>query len=316
MPDPITPLITFFIPVYNTRPYLRSCLDSVINQEGDYEIEIIVIDDASPDKSGELVKHYTDDPRLKFLQHKENQGAIATWNEGFQLARGKYISRIDSDDRLRRDFLKKTVPILERSSNVGLVYGDIALIDSTGKITSEKNNVNRGNQALIGDELKAILTSNYIPAPTVLARREAWMLSIPMPVWLGFCDWYQSVKMAQQWDFAYVDEVIADYRVHGGNMHSSMIRDRTGEATTFRVIQEVFDDEKKSFSRAEQREILAENYRNYGNNYFGAGMWKDARRCYGKALMNGVRMNPTLRRWVVSFFPQNFYTAVKKTLKD
>ncbi len=309
-----SPLVTLFIPVYNTRPYVKECLDSVLGQKGDYEIEIIVIDDTSPDRSGELVEDYTDDPRLKFVQHDKNRGLVDTWNEGFQMACGKYIARIDSDDRLRSDFLKKTVPVLENHPEVGLVYGDIALIDSSGRITSEKNNVNRGEQPLTGNELKAILTSNYIPAPTVLARREAWMLSIPMPDWLGFCDWYQSVKMAQQWDFSYVDDVIAEYRVHKGNMHSGMILDRSGEETTFRVIRDVFENKKNRFSKTERKSILAENYKHYGNCYFGAGMLKDARKCYRQALLNGAGLNPTFRRWIASFLPKKAYSSTKKFL--
>jgi len=274
-------------------------------------MEVVVIDDASPDNSGELIAPYTADDSVRFVQHEHNKGAIETWNEGFLMARGKYVARIDSDDRIRPGFLEKTVPMLEQHPGVGMVSGDIALIDGAGRITSPHNNVKRGDQPVIGNELKAILKNNYIPAPTVLARREAWSLSVPMPGWLGFCDWYQSVQMALKWDFAYVDDVLADYRVHGGNMHSSMIRDRTGEQTTFRVINEVFNSAGQSFTRKERREILAENYRHYGDNYFGAGMMSDARRCYTRALYNGCSLNPTARRWLGSLLPQALYANIK-----
>ena len=98
-----SPLVSIFVPVFNTRPYVQQCLDSVMSLEGGYDLEIIIIDDASTDGSGELAKSYTRDPRVRFIQHEVNQGAIETWNQGFIEAKGKYVSRIDSDDRYRRN---------------------------------------------------------------------------------------------------------------------------------------------------------------------------------------------------------------------
>ena len=90
-------LISVIIPVYNVEKYLKKCLDSVINQT--YKnLEIILVDDGSSDKSGLICDEYTKlDKRIKVV-HKKNEGLSSARNTGLDIAKGKYISFIDSDD--------------------------------------------------------------------------------------------------------------------------------------------------------------------------------------------------------------------------
>lgn len=90
-------LISVIIPVYNVEPYLRRCLDSVLAQT--YKnLEIIVIDDGSPDYSGMICDQYAQrDQRMKVI-HQENGGLCAARNAGMKIATGKYIGFVDSDD--------------------------------------------------------------------------------------------------------------------------------------------------------------------------------------------------------------------------
>ena len=90
-------LISVIIPVYNVEKYLKKCLDSVINQT--YKnLEIILVDDGSSDKSGLICDEYAKlDKRIKVL-HKKNGGLSSARNTGLDIAKGKYISFIDSDD--------------------------------------------------------------------------------------------------------------------------------------------------------------------------------------------------------------------------
>ena len=91
--------ISVVVPVYNVEKYLRKCIDSIINQT--YKnLEIILVDDGSPDKCGEICDEYAKkDDRIKVI-HKKNAGVSSARNDGIDNATGEYIIFVDSDDWL------------------------------------------------------------------------------------------------------------------------------------------------------------------------------------------------------------------------
>lgn len=91
------PKVSIVVPIYNVEKYLKECLDSILAQTLK-DIEIIAIDDGSPDKCGEIIDEYAKkDKRLKAI-HQRNSGYSATVNKGIQIAKGEYIGIIESDD--------------------------------------------------------------------------------------------------------------------------------------------------------------------------------------------------------------------------
>jgi len=101
--------LSVIIPVYNVEDYLRECIDSVISQSG-LRLEIILIDDGSTDSSGVVADQYAGkDNRIKVI-HQENKGLSAARNAGLDIAQGKYIAFVDSDDLLKEDSLCKLYP--------------------------------------------------------------------------------------------------------------------------------------------------------------------------------------------------------------
>ena len=98
--------VSIIIPVYNVEKYLRECLDSAINQTLK-DIEIICINDGSTDSSLEILREYqAKDDRITVID-KQNEGLSATRNLGINLAKGEYISFLDSDDFIDLDFCEK-----------------------------------------------------------------------------------------------------------------------------------------------------------------------------------------------------------------
>src|SRR5215831_12896186 len=277
------PPISFFVQTYNTAPFLAECIEGILRQQGNYEFEIILIDDASTDGTEQVARSFKD-PRLRYIRHEKNQGAIATANEGYALCRGRFIARNDSDDRYHPNFLVKTVPVLEEDPRLGLVYGDISMIDAQGRGIGERV-VNRKNVPLRGNEFLPLLLNNYIPAPTTIMRREALQPLLPIPGDLRFFDWYLTTGITEQWDSCYVNEVLADYRIHTTNMHRSMIRDRTGEATSLKVLDRLFANGlRQEEKRRWRRHVYTATYLEYADKYFGTRMNEDARRCYRQAV--------------------------------
>ena len=99
-------LISVIIPVYKTEKYLVRCLESVINQT--YKnVEIILVDDGSPDKSPELCDNLAKKYQSIKVIHKENGGLSSSRNAGLDIASGDYISFIDSDDYIDQYMLER-----------------------------------------------------------------------------------------------------------------------------------------------------------------------------------------------------------------
>ena len=93
-------MISVIIPLYNAENTILAALDSVKNQEGDFDFEIMVINDGSTDKSAEKVQQFIDEnPQLKIqLIHQENKGVSSARNAGLRSAKGEWIAFLDSDD--------------------------------------------------------------------------------------------------------------------------------------------------------------------------------------------------------------------------
>ena len=90
--------VSIIVPVYNVEQYLRKCLDSLIHQTL-REIEIIIVNDCSPDGSQAIIDEYVQkDGRVKIIVHQENLGLGGARNTGIDAAKGKYIAFVDSDD--------------------------------------------------------------------------------------------------------------------------------------------------------------------------------------------------------------------------
>ncbi len=115
-------LVSIIVPVYKTERYLCRCVNSIKRQ--DYrELEIILIDDGSPDNSGMLCEELAQtDNRIRVI-HKENGGLSSARNAGIEAAKGDYLCFVDSDDYIRTDFVSTLIGVIRQ-------YGaDIARID-------------------------------------------------------------------------------------------------------------------------------------------------------------------------------------------
>ena len=102
--------LSVIVPVYNVYPYLRQCLDSIINQT--YKnLEIIVVNDASPySEDDEICKEYAEkDNRIIYIKHEENKSQGGARNTGIKAATGKYITFVDSDDFLIKENIYEQV---------------------------------------------------------------------------------------------------------------------------------------------------------------------------------------------------------------
>ncbi len=124
------PKISVIVPVYNVEKLLSRCLDSILSQTLS-DIEVICVDDCSPDNSiGILQKYQAQDGRVKVLQHSVNKRQGGARNTGLDIAQGEYVGFVDSDDYLDADFYEKLYDAAKESGS------DLAI---TGIIKHRKN---------------------------------------------------------------------------------------------------------------------------------------------------------------------------------
>ena len=141
------PLITVIVPVYKVEPYLTRCLDSLCRQSLK-NIEILLIDDASPDRCGEICDAYTaKDTRFTVLHNEKNRGLSVARNIGIEHATADYLMFVDSDDWVHEDFCKAPYECAMKY-NADLVLFRHQNITSPKHIEKNEAPANKSNRSL------------------------------------------------------------------------------------------------------------------------------------------------------------------------
>ena len=128
----MAPLVSVLMPVYKTALYLREAMDSILTQTFT-DFELIVLDDCSPDNAEDVLSEYNDS-RIVRYRGENNQGLANVLNIGIEMAQGKYIARMDSDDISLPDRLRVQVDYLE-------CHPDIDLCSCGMQLFGDKNDV-------------------------------------------------------------------------------------------------------------------------------------------------------------------------------
>lgn len=146
--------ISIIVPVYNVEKYLEKCINSILTQT--YQnLEIILVDDGSMDNSGEICDEYAKkDERIKVI-HKENGGLSDARNAGIEIATGKYIGFVDSDDYIGKDMYEYLIRLIQKEN------ADISICGHKIVFQKEENNEIKGEildeEIEIWDTKKAIV---------------------------------------------------------------------------------------------------------------------------------------------------------------
>lgn len=128
-------IISVIVPIYNVRPYLNRCIDSLINQTCK-NIEILLIDDCSADGSDVIAKEYEDRyPKYcRFIKRKENGGLSAARNTGIDHATGEWLAFVDSDDWVSEDYLESMKEVGEKDGADIVVNCSYYMVYDSGKM--------------------------------------------------------------------------------------------------------------------------------------------------------------------------------------
>lgn len=120
-------LVSVVMTAYNEEHYITQSINSILKQSY-RNLELILINDGSTDRTAEIIQSFSD-PRIIFINHKENKNQAIRANEGVSLAKGKYIARLDADDISLPDRLEKQVKYLEAHTEISILGGQISIWD-------------------------------------------------------------------------------------------------------------------------------------------------------------------------------------------
>lgn len=234
-------LVSVIIPAYKHEAYVGQAIGSAIAQSyGD--IELIVVDDGSPDGTWEVIQSMEEECRRRFkrvdFSRQENQGICGALNVLLSKARGEYFLRLDSDDALKPWSVEKMLGFLAGNPEYGLAVGNNELIDDQGRVVfwnRRRQNVTDESEAVFktfGEALKTanpevdfndesfgrydtLIWANYIPNGYLV--RRALMKDVIFTKAAPREDYFMMLQLAKKTKFKYFDEIMHSYRWHGTN---------------------------------------------------------------------------------------------------
>jgi glycosyltransferase involved in cell wall biosynthesis len=217
------PSVSMIVTCYNYGRYLPEALDTLLSQSL-RDLEAIVIDDASTDDTGEILKRYAADRRVRIVRHEVNAGNIASYNEGLALARGRYVGILSADDFVDSpNALERQVAVFESDARIGMVYSAHRIVQhgETVRVVTPWPE----DRVIDGlTELSALMWGNYIlHSGTLLEASLARELG-PYDKRLRHTgDWDMWMRACATRHVGYIAQPLYAYRLHTTNMfHSSM----------------------------------------------------------------------------------------------
>ena len=170
------PLISIIVPIYNVSKYLDRCMDTILNQTY-RNLEIIMVDDESPDDCGKKCDEYAKKDDRIVVIHKKNAGLGMARNSGLEIAKGQYVGFIDSDDYVSKDMFEKLCETL-KENNADTCFGRYYDVDSNGNAREAKEYYKR--DLYQGNQVKELILGMIGSLP-----EDPGDVEIGMSVWKG-----------------------------------------------------------------------------------------------------------------------------------
>jgi glycosyltransferase involved in cell wall biosynthesis len=222
-------LVSIIIPSYNHEKYIKRCIDSVLNQS--YKnFELIIIDDGSKDSSHQIISSYTD-PRIIFVK-QENQGAHHAINRGLSMAKGDYLSILNSDDEYHEQRLEKCIQAFHKQPEIDLITTWVDIVDAENKklgtkeawknmepwVIQNKELTFAGTQ----DYVLNALMSNFVATTSNMIFKKRVYDKIGGMRNLRFAhDWDFLLRVCAGFKCLNLEESLLNYRIHTTNTISS-----------------------------------------------------------------------------------------------
>ena len=293
------PAISIVMLSYNNEKFTSDAIASALDQNVD--LEVVVVDDCSRDRSPTLIRKWTQkDRRVRGLFHDKNLGIAVTANDGMELARGRFILLVSSDDMLIPNSLACVVSFLDSREDIGAAILNAECIDSRNRKLGFKfsewrrkpplsegyffSYIVRGNFVCIGVVRKSVIDDTGIRYNPALKYLNDWIF------WL---------ELSHTCKFVYFDQPIYRYRIHP-NAASADTKGFASDTAAYDIILEKYEKELDPQTKAH---IL----RNMGIDYCFSGNLRKARICLHRSLK--AYRTPLTKLAVFSLIVLSYQTA-------
>lgn len=232
------PLISVIMPTYNRGLMIKDAIESVL-QQSYHNFEFIIIDDASTDDTLKIIKSFNDG-RIRYIQTTVNHGEYWSTNYAANMAKGKYLTWIHSDDRMPTSSLEIRYQALENNPQIDFVHGDIERIDENNKIFERLNAIEWSRDKLIEQYL--LLPENreikyMIHHLSIMMRWNFFYKAGPFDASLPFAgdiDWL--IRAIRCGKFIRIPQVLYYYRTHQNSRRVQDIKGGVDKKTVTEMI--------------------------------------------------------------------------------
>lgn len=201
--------------VLNGEQFIRETIESVLGQEGDFELEYIIKDGESTDDTLNIIEEYSSQLRLISMKDKSPQDAI---NQSFEAATGDILCWLNADDTFEKGTLNKVVKAFQRNPSKSWLYGRCSIMDNEGRqiqkfVTAYKN--------VLGFSFNRnfLLCENFINQPATFWRRELWGKCMPLSEnYKAAWDYELWLKMSLYGSPIVIRSYLAKFRRHPGSI--------------------------------------------------------------------------------------------------
>ncbi|OAI44766.1 hypothetical protein AYO44_13585 [Planctomycetaceae bacterium SCGC AG-212-F19] len=247
--------MTVITPTFNRARFLDETIDSVLAQTYP-RIEYIVLDDGSTDNTQEILQGY--EGRLQTYTHP-NMGETRTVNKGWQLAKGKYVFTVNSDDPVCPELVATAVQFMEDRPDVLAAYPDWVIIDEHSRPTQPITTAEY-------DYATMVAWHHCMPGPGTIMRRQAFeRLGLRDPRFRYVADYEYWLRLGLHGRMARIPQTLATWRTHATNL-TTTARGRLMAAEHIAVI-------RRLFRRANLPEVVRKFHRQaLATAYFVAGL--------------------------------------------
>jgi glycosyltransferase involved in cell wall biosynthesis len=287
--------VSVLLMTYNHERFIEQAIESVLSQEVTFDIEIIVSEDRSTDRTREIVLAYRQRHPEKFrlLLSERNLRNNEVVARGLRAARGLYIAMLDGDDYWTSAHkLQKQAEFLDRHPECAVCFHNAAVIHEDG--TRQPYHWNSPGQKEIST-IEDIWRGNFITTAATMFRRG---LISEIPAWyipmFPITDWPLHILNAEHGTIGYIDEVMSVYRQHGGGLYSPMTEIEK-QAATGRFYATMNRNLRFKYDRM-VRDACARYFFEWAEEYVKRGEPKRAAVCLGKSLAGGGIDHPISAR--------------------
>jgi len=333
-------VVSVIIAVYNGEKYIKEAVESILNQTYK-DIELIVVDDGSTDRTKEILTNY---PNIKYV-YQDNRGEGAARNLGTSLAKGDYIAFLDGDDLYKKDKIEKQINMLELNPEIDVVYCDLEVVDEKLKYINILKS--EGVYDKREDLLPMMLYRQVVQGPICMMIRKKCSDAVKWKEnYTYIVDYIYTINLAKKFNFKYLEEPLYVYRRHNNNLSNSHEKTLVEER---RFLESIGIDEigkiinNSSFDRYNRKILLAKilikmlKYKeaqhileeikdikkdeyvllNLGNCFYKQGNIKEAQKCYESSLLINSTMAEAYNNLgcVISYFDKKAaFEMFKKAL--